>query len=573
MAKVKNSNLGLIGKDIKERIDGVLAPINIDSSNNLYYKLISLFKLLPLASENLYGLSLGNVGMGKSKVYELLDSDIVLGIPTAASLRGNANSNESEALFEKSFLLFEEIAEGTVQTEALGLLKATSTSKKFLRSNETESNYNGSYVMNFNYYGNETSLESIKKEEFKKVLPTIVQDEAFLSRMSFVLIHNNGTVGNPIYKNNSNLSSLVLKEYLFSLRKIELDFKKLQKNIFEEIERFSSREKEIIRKVLETILLILYPEYKEDNSFNIPNYIVEGFLDIAIHFHSFINEKYKSYLTEKSIKLISELLDYPVSEESILEILPNDRILIENKENIIILATNNYGRNENEKEFLFFKENLNIGLTPIESKNNYYMLSYIREPNSILSNKFKIDENSIELSLYRAREKQKETLNIFKENIYLYIEEYFRKNAFCFTNVINGQYFQLPVQINEVFVRALTKNPYNLPYIPNNENIIAYFKYYIGYICNTESSYNYVLEVKKFLSSYTNLFSLKELEFLDLYSTTLDIEIPEGIICQEIIQINEKKIKEHINKDINLEDKYYLYYINKETLSPKIFIL
>ena len=201
------------------------------------------------------------------------------------------------------------------------------------------------------------------------------------------------------------------------------------------------------------------------------------------------------------------------------------------------------------------------------------MLSYIREPNSILSNKFKIDENSIELSLYRAREKQKETLNIFKENIYLYIEEYFRKNVFCFTNVINGQYFQLPVQINEVFVRALTKNPYNLPYIPNNENIIAYFKYYIGYICNTESSYNYVLEVKKFLSSYTNLFSLKELEFLDLYSTTLDIEIPEGIICQEIIQINEKKIKEHINKDINLEDKYYLYYINKETLSPKIFIL
>ena len=66
---------------------------------------------------------------------------------------------------------------------------------------------------------------------------------------------------------------------------------------------------------------------------------------------------------------------------------------------------------------------------------------------------------------------------------------------------------------------------------------------------------------------------MKELEFLDLYSTTLDIEIPEGIICQEIIQINEKKIKEHINKDINLEDKYYLYYINKETLSPKIFIL
>ena len=339
------------------------------------------------------------------------------------------------------------------------------------------------------------------------------------------------------------------------------------------METFSSREKENIEKLLRTILLIFYPEAREDKTFCISNYIVEGFLDIAIHFHSFIKDEYRSYLTKNSVKLITELLDYPVSEESILEILPNDRVLIENKENIIILATNNYGRNENEKEFLFFKENLNIGLTPIESKNNYYMLSYIREPNSILSNKFKIDENSIELSLYRAREKQKDTLNIFKENIYLYIEEYFRKNAFCFTNVINGQYFQLPVQINEVFVRALTKNPYNFPYIPNNENIIAYFKYYIGYICNTESSYNYVLEVKKFLSSYTNLFSLKELEFLDSYSTTLDIEIPEGIICQEIIQINEKKIKEHINKDINLEDKYYLYYINKETLSPKIFIL
>ena len=366
MAKVKNSNLGLIGKDIKERIDGVLAPINIDSSNNLYYKLISLFKLLPLASENLYGLSLGNAGMGKSKVYELLDSDIVLGIPTAASLRGNANSNESEALFEKSFLLFEEIAEGTVQTEALGLLKATSTSKKFLRSNETESNYNGSYVMNFNYYGNETSLESIKKEEFKKVLPTIVQDEAFLSRMSFVLIHNNGTVGNPIYKNDSCITPSELKEYLFSLREIEFDLQRLEINIFEKMETFSSREKENIEKLLRTILLIFYPEAREDKTFCISNYIVEGFLDIAIHFHSFIKDEYRSYLTKNSVKLITELLDYPVSEEGTLEILPNDRILVEDKEKIFVLATNEYGRKQNEKEFLLFKKGCILGLEPIE---------------------------------------------------------------------------------------------------------------------------------------------------------------------------------------------------------------
>ncbi len=570
MAKVKNSNLGLIGKDIKERIDGVLAPINIDSSNNLYYKLISLFKLLPLASENLYGLSLGNAGMGKSKVYELLDSDIVLGIPTAASLRGNANSNESEALFEKSFLLFEEIAEGTVQTEALGLLKATSTSKKFLRSNETESNYNGSYVMNFNYYGNETSLESIKKEEFKKVLPTIVQDEAFLSRMSFVLIHNNGTVGNPIYKNDSCITPSELKEYLFSLREIEFDLQRLEINIFEKMETFSSREKENIEKLLRTILLIFYPEAREDKTFCISNYIVEGFLDIAIHFHSFIKDEYRSYLTKNSVKLITELLDYPVSEEGTLEILPNDRILVEDKEKIFVLATNEYGRKQNEKEFLLFKKGCILGLEPIESRNNYHKLSYIKKSDYVLSNKFKIDEDKIELETYRAREKQREVLDMLKENICYYIGRVLRVNELF---ISNGQcFFQPYFNINYELLRSLIKVP--CAFSSNNENLIAYFKRCIEYICDIEKAHNHVLEVKKFLTSFPNLFDIRELEFLDSYSVTLDIEISKGIICKEIDQINKEKIKKSISFDnTNLDDEDYLYYVEEETLSPRIFIL
>ena len=569
MAKVKNSNLGLIGKDIKERIDGVLAPINIDSSNNLYYKLISLFKLLPLASENLYGLSLGNAGMGKSKVYELLDSDIVLGIPTAASLRGNANSNESEALFEKSFLLFEEIAEGTVQTEALGLLKATSTSKKFLRSNETESNYNGSYVMNFNYYGNETSLESIKKEEFKKVLPTIVQDEAFLSRTSFVLIHNNGTVGNPIYKNDSCITPSELKEYLFSLREIEFDLQRLEINIFEKMETFSSREKENIEKLLRTILLIFYPEAREDKTFCISNYIVEGFLDIAIHFHRFIKDDYRSYLTKNSVKLITELLDYPVSEEGTLEILPNDRILVEDKEKIFVLATNEYGRKQNEKEFLLFKKGCILGLEPIESRNNYHKLSYIKKSDYVLSNKFKIDEDKIELETYRAREKQREVLDMLKENICYYIGRVLRVNELF---ISNGQcFFQPYFNINYEFLRSLIKVP--CAFSSNNENLIAYFKRCIEYICDIEKAHNHVLEVKKFLTSFPNLFDIRELEFLDSYSVTLDIEISKGIICKEIDQINKEKIRKSIGFDTNLEDEYYLYYVEEETLSPRIFIL
>ena len=569
MAKVKNSNLGLIGKDIKERIDGVLAPINIDSSNNLYYKLISLFKLLPLASENLYGLSLGNAGMGKSKVYELLDSDIVLGIPTAASLRGNANSNESEALFEKSFLLFEEIAEGTVQTEALGLLKATSTSKKFLRSNETESNYNGSYVMNFNYYGNETSLESIKKEEFKKVLPTIVQDEAFLSRMSFVLIHNNGTVGNPIYKNDSCITPSELKEYLFSLREIEFDLQRLEINIFEKMETFSSREKENIEKLLRTILLIFYPEAREDKTFCISNYIVEGFLDIAIHFHSFIKDEYRSYLTKNSVKLITELLDYPVSEEGTLEILPNDRILVEDKEKIFVLATNEYGRKQNEKEFLLFKKGCILGLEPIESRNNYHKLSYIKKSDYVLSNKFKIDEDKIELETYRAREKQREVLDMLKENICYYIGRVLRVNELF---ISNGQcFFQPYFNINYELLRSLIRVPCG--FSSNNEDLITYFKNWIEYICDSEKRHNYVLEVKRFLSLYPNLFDIRELEFLDSYSVTLDIEISKGIICKEIDQINKEKIRKSIGFDTNLEDEYYLYYVEEETLSPRIFIL
>ena len=403
--------------------------------------------------------------------------------------------------------------------------------------------------MNFNYYGNETSLESIKKEEFKKVLPTIVQDEAFLSRMSFVLIHNNGTVGNPIYKNDSCITPSELKEYLFSLREIEFDLQRLEINIFEKMETFSSREKENIEKLLRTILLIFYPEAREDKTFCISNYIVEGFLDIAIHFHSFIKDEYRSYLTKNSV--------------------PNDRILVEDKEKIFVLATNEYGRKQNEKEFLLFKKGCILGLEPIESRNNYHKLSYIKKSDYVLSNKFKIDEDKIELETYRAREKQREVLDMLKENICYYIGRVLRVNELF---ISNGQcFFQPYFNINYEFLRSLIKVP--CAFSSNNENLIAYFKRCIEYICDIEKAHNHVLEVKKFLTSFPNLFDIRELEFLDSYSVTLDIEISKGIICKEIDQINKEKIRKSIGFDTNLEDEYYLYYVEEETLSPRIFIL
>lgn len=569
MGKAKSNYLGLSGKNVKERLDTILGPINISSSNNLYYRLISLFKLLPLACKNMYGLSLGSAGMGKSKVYELLDTNAFSGIPTVASLRGNANSNESKALLEYDFILFEEVAEGNVQPDALGLLKETSTKKNFLKNNNEEIVYKGSYVMNFNYYGNENSLEKIEKENFRKVLPPVVGDDAFLSRMSFVLAHNNGTVGRPIYKNDSCITPSELKEYLFSLREIEFDLQSLEINIFEKMETFSSREKENIEKLLRTILLIFYPEAREVKTFCISNYIVEGFLDIAIHFHSFIKDEYRSYLTKNSVKLITELLDYPVSEEETLEILPNDRILVEDKEKIFVLATNEYGRKQNEKEFLLFKKDSMLGLKPIESKNNYHELSYTKESGYILSNKLKIDEDTTELETYRAKEKQREVLNMLKENICYYIGRVLRVNELF---ISNGQcFFQPYFNINYELLRSLIKVP--CAFSSNNEDLIAYFKSCIEYICDIEKAHNHVLEVKKFLTSFPNLFDIKELEFLDSYSVTLDIEISKGIICKEIDQINKEKIRKSIGFDTNLEDEYYLYYVEEETLSPRIFIL
>ena len=569
MSKTKSNYLDLNGKSVKERLDIILAPINISSSNNLYYRLISIFKLLPLACKNMYGLSLGSPGMGKSKVYELLENNIASGIPTVAALRGNANSNESNALLENDFILFEEVAEGSVQIEALGLLKATSSSKRYLKGNAEELNYSGSYVMNCNYYGNENSLENIKKENFKKVLPSTVQDEAFLSRMSFVLVHNDGTVGRPIYKNDSCITPLELKEYLFSFREIEFDLQRFQINIFEKMETFSSREKENIEKLLRTILLIFYPEAREDKSFRISNYIVEGFLDIAIHFHSFIKDEYRSYITKNSVKLITELLGYPVSEEGTLEILSNDRILVEDKEKIFVLATNEYGRKQNEKEFLLFKKGCILALEPIESRNNYHKLSYIKKSGYVLSNKLKIDEDKIELETYRAREKQREVLNMLKENICYYIERVLRTNELF---ISNGQcFFQPYFNINYELLRSFIRVPCG--FSNNNEDLITYFKSHIEYICDSEKRHNYVLEVKRFLSLYPNLFDIREIEFLESYSVTLDIEISKGIICKEIDQINKGKIKKSIGFDTNLEDEYYLYYVEEETLSPRIFIL
>lgn len=569
MGKAKSNYLGLSGKNVKERLDIILGPINISSSNNLYYRLISLFKLLPLACKNMYGLSLGNAGMGKSKVYELLDTNAFSGIPTVASLRGNANSNESKALLEYDFILFEEVAEGSVQSEALGLLKDTSTKKKFLKNNEEEFLYKGSYVMNFNYYGNENSLEKIEKENFRKVLPSVVRDDAFLSRMSFVLAHNNGTVGKPTYKNTTNISSLELKEYLLAIRETEFSLEKFPQTIFGELENYSEREKENITKVLGSILLILYPEYREEGTLKIPNYVVEGFLNIAIHFHSFVKGEYRSYLTNKSVKLIAELLGYPVSEEGTLAVLPNDRILLEDNEKIFVLATNEYGRMQNEKEFLLFKKGCILGLEPIESRNNYHKLSYIKKSDYVLSNKSKIDEDKIELETYRAIEKQREILNMLKENICYYIERVLRGNELF---ISNGQcFFQAYFNINYELLRSLIKVP--CAFSSNNEDLIAYFKSHIEYICDSEKRHNYVLEVKRFLSLYPNLFDIRELEFLDSYSVTLDIEISKGIICKEIDQINKEKIRKSIGFDTNLEDEYYLYYVEEETLSPRIFIL
>ena len=158
---------------------------------------------------------------------------------------------------------------------------------------------------------------------------------------------------------------------------------------------------------------------------------------------------------------------------------------------------------------------------------------------------------------------------MLKENICYYIGRVLRVNELF---ISNGQcFFQPYFNINYEFLRSLIKVP--CAFSSNNENLIAYFKRCIEYICDSEKRHNYVLEVKRFLSLYPNLFDIRELEFLDSYSVTLDIEISKGIICKEIDQINKEKIRKSIGFDTNLEDEYYLYYVEEETLSPRIFIL
>ena len=158
---------------------------------------------------------------------------------------------------------------------------------------------------------------------------------------------------------------------------------------------------------------------------------------------------------------------------------------------------------------------------------------------------------------------------MLKENICYYIEEVLRTNELF---ISNGQcFFQPYFNINYELLRSLIRVPCG--FSSNNEDLITYFKNWIEYICDSEKRHNYVLEVKRFLSLYPNLFDIRELEFLDSYSVTLDIEISKGIICKEIDQINKEKIRKSIGFDTNLEDEYYLYYVEEETLSPRIFIL
>ena len=397
-------------KDIYKRLEILLATIGRKfGSRPIYEDFQILFSLIPYCTDNFHLMLIGDKGTGKSSMYQALTNEvcIVSEQPTASDLRGNKNlsSKDGKAILDQNIVLLDECLDYSC-SEVIGLLKSYETSGKFLKYGTEEVTSHCSILKTGNNMNKIERFEDLMAKNILKGITSEWTTEAILNRQAAILYYSDIislTRSCFAEKEDKGLNiNIFLKnlEYLKTLeREINISIPK----------ETPIRKHYIVLKAVKGLVNILYPDIIP------PDYILEGLLDIVIHFCSIPDNEHYNPFKMKNLKFWLELIK-PKGLKFEEGYLLKNRILLKIENKFWKIALTPFGAIENEVEISFYnnKENSEIPLAKIYPESN--KLTIIQDYYKLCSTSNHFNEDGDKI--YFDKEKE----NVIKERNNLLIK-------------------------------------------------------------------------------------------------------------------------------------------------------
>lgn len=319
------------------------------NTRSIYNSIIELMEILPYALDNFNIMIIGDKGTGKTGMYQA-PSNIPLIIseqPTNSDLRGNKVSKGSPFL-NYSIINIDEIGDFKCD-DVISTIKSFEEKGTYLKYGSEECKSKCSIVKCGN---NSFKINSFQELIAKNILNGISSEwtaEAYLSRQTALIYH-------------SDILPLTEKSFVeFGIQGLNTDLFLKNLNFLKGLEReinisipkeIPVRKYSIILKAVKGLVNILYPDIIP------PNYILEAFLDIVIHFNSILDNKHYNPFKMNNLKFWLELItpkDLKIEEGYLLK----NRILLKIENKFWKIALTPFGAVENEKEISFYNDDKN----------------------------------------------------------------------------------------------------------------------------------------------------------------------------------------------------------------------
>lgn len=546
---------------------------NLGDEHTMYQKLLHIMNYIPIVSSNTLVFSFGEADMGKSYFYtKFLNLSKFGEFPTKAEWRGSKTGN-NEAILQKKFILLEEIKDNNISESDLGIIKDAITSKSFTGKDNENHPTETSVVIIFNEYSNPSSLKGLNIGDIKKSLPEPLKDDALLSRVKIFLPHYHSLIGNKDFLSPLDVDIEEFKEYLFSLREVEIQDEDIKINAVK-------RKKENILEVFSGIVKLLYPKTKISQ---IPKEFREAIIDIVEHFMALNEEDFKPLLTNNTMKLITKFQGLDFSDNTKFYILSESRFLIEDKNKglVSIVAIDQVGCQLNEATVEKLYKNKEKFLEFLGHQNDFQILNFRLDKTFRNINEIEIDNWKIQECLKQFRE----NLETRKNQVFQIITREMKRN---FSSIAQSIRIWKSLQIDNIISNGITdKNiqvlnleiyefeQYVPAYSPREnqqllDNLFEYLEPKIKNIIFEDTSISIGVILRK-IDSYLekNLNWLREHLKFEILDITLipDLILDEGVIDDSIKKLLELKIKSLGVKNV---DKDLIYYLNTKSLEPKL---
>ncbi|MDD7410606.1 BREX system Lon protease-like protein BrxL [Fusobacterium gastrosuis] len=546
---------------------------NLGDEHTMYQKLLHIMNYIPIVSSNTLVFSFGEADMGKSYFYtKFLNLSKFGEFPTKAEWRGSKTGN-NEAILQKKFILLEEIKDNNISESDLGIIKDAITSKSFTGKDNENHPTETSVVIIFNEYSNPSSLKGLNIGDIKKSLPEPLKDDALLSRVKIFLPHYHSLIGNKDFLSPLDVDIEEFKEYLFSLREVEIQDEDIKINAVK-------RKKENILEVFSGIVKLLYPKTKINQ---IPKEFREAIIDIVEHFMALNEEDFKPLLTNNTIKLIAKFQGLDFSDNTKFYILSESRFLIEDKNKglVSIVAIDQVGCQLNEATVEKLYEHKEKFLEFLGHQNDFQILNFRLDKSFRNINEIEIGNWKIQECLKQFRE----NLETRKNQVFQIITREMKRN---FSSIAQSIRIWKSLQIDNIISNGITdKNiqvlnleiyefeQYVPAYSPREnqqllDNLFEYLEPKIKNIIFEDTSISTGVILRK-IDNYLekNLNWLREhlkFEILDIILIP-DLILDEGVIDDSIKKLLELKIKSLGVKNV---DKDLIYYLNTKSLEQKL---